>query len=74
MSLTKSSGFLPVKNIFESSAKNSEKTLEETLLRSLIYIKNNNGPRMDPCGTPQTILPLDDVAPLYSTNCYLLYK
>ena len=36
-----------------SSAYKIGLDLSDTLLeRSLIYIKNNNGPRMEPCGTP----------------------
>jgi len=36
-----------------SSANKIELDLSDTLLeRSLTYIKNNNGPRTEPCGTP----------------------
>ena len=39
--------------------------------RSFIYIKNNNGPRIDPCGTPDSIL---DSWPFETTLCFLSFK
>ena len=44
---------LPVINILVSSANNTEKQNSDTLLESLIYHKNNMGPNIVPCGTPQ---------------------
>ena len=38
-----------------SSAKSEVVKKFETLAISLIYNKNNNGPKMDPCGTPHLI-------------------
>ena len=49
-------GFSPDKNRFESSANSTENILLDTVARSFIYNKNNSGPKMDPCGTPQTIV------------------
>jgi hypothetical protein len=31
--------------------------------RSFTYIKNNKGPRIDPCGTPEVTVSESDVAP-----------
>ena len=44
---------LPVMNVLVSSANNTEKQNSKTLVKSLIYNKNNMGPNIDPCGTPQ---------------------
>ena len=38
-----------------SSANNINSTKSDTLLKSLMYNKNNNGPRIDPWGTPHEI-------------------
>lgn len=43
------------KNTLVSSANKILDSLSETLGRSLIYIKNSKGPRIEPCGTPQTM-------------------
>ena len=57
------SGHLPERNRFESSAKRRRNKTSETLDRSLIYNRNNNGPRMDPWGTPHvTFLRLELVS------------
>ena len=37
-----------------------------------IYLKNNSGPGIDPCGTPAVIICVLDYAPLYAT--YLARK
>ena len=42
--------------------------------RSLIYIKNNKGPRIDPCGTPDSILDHEDSGPFNTTLCFLKFK
>ena len=39
--------------------------------RSLIKIMNNNGPNMDPCGTPNTIGNNVEAALPILTNCFL---
>ncbi len=33
------------------SSNNIENILSDTVARSLIYIKNSSGPKIDPCGT-----------------------
>ena len=38
-----------------------------TVGRSLIYIRNSNGPNMDPCDSPVVIEALFDFMPSYST-------
>ena len=52
---------LPVMNILVSSANNTEKQNSETLAKSLIYNKNNMGPNIEPCGTPQLLFSQDDL-------------
>ena len=37
--------------------------------KSLIYIKNNNGPRMEPWGTPALILVHEEDCPFNTTLC-----
>ena len=41
------------------------------LLRSLIYIRNNRGPNIEPWGTPNTILESSDCLLLTVVNCCL---
>ena len=53
--VTRSLGFFPVTNKFESSANSSENKTFDTFDRSLIYNKNKIGPRIKPCGTPHVI-------------------
>ena len=45
----------PERNRFESSANKRRNKTSETLDRSLICSRNNNGPRVDPWGTPHAI-------------------
>ena len=71
MVLMRSSGSFPDRNIFESSANNRENIFLDTLLKSLIYSKNNKGPRIEPCGTPNKTLSLQDDTLWYSTYCTL---
>ena len=42
--------------------------------RSLIYIKKNSGPRIDPWGTPARTLVQDDVWPLRTTLCLRFFR
>ena len=56
-----------VVNRLVSSAKSINLNVLLTLGRSLIYIKNNNGPRIDPCGTPVVIGPIVDESEFIST-------
>ena len=60
----------PVKNIFVSPANNIDIQASDTVDKSLIYIKNNRGPNMDPCGTPQLIFSVLD---FYAIICYILF-
>ena len=48
-------------NIFVPSAKSTDLEIFETLQISLIQIMNNNGPEIDPRGTPQTIFSSEDL-------------
>jgi hypothetical protein len=42
--------------------------------RSFIYIKNNRGPKTDPCGTPCLVYVDSDVIPLMETHCLLFVR
>ena len=42
--------------------------------KSFVYTMNSNGPRIDPCGTPQTISWVWDLQFLYSTYCLRFFK
>ena len=42
--------------------------------RSLMYIKNNNGPRTEPCGTQEVIFLISDDSPFIKTYCFLLIR
>ena len=46
-----------------SSANNIGNSLFVTFGRSLIYIINNKGPNMDPCGTPHVTYSFRDSVP-----------
>ena len=59
----------PFINIVVSSANNKNCACWEQWIMSLIYIKNSNGPNIDPCGTPIFIPFIDDSALLYVTYC-----
>jgi hypothetical protein len=39
-----------------------------------MYIKNDNGPKMLPWGTPHVIVPASDEIPLLCTYCFLSDK
>jgi hypothetical protein len=41
---------------------------------SLINIRNNKGPKMDPCGTPALTVFQDDSFPFIATLCFQLVK
>ena len=41
--------------MFVSSANKIEKQDSDTIDRSVMYNRKRNGPRIDPCGTPQSI-------------------
>ena len=38
--------------------------LSRQLGKSFMYIKNNRGPKLRPCGTPQVIIAVSDNSPL----------
>ena len=59
----------PILNMLVSSASNVEVVEEHIFLRSFMYNRNNNGPNIDPWGTPHVILFTGDDTPLYVTNC-----
>ena len=62
-------------NKFVSSAKIIGVSLLELLKRSFIYMRNNSGPRMEPCGTPQIILQhMLFSYLLIDTNCCWCFK
>ena len=42
--------------------------------KSFMYIKNNNGPKMEPWGTPAVTFCHSDVCPLRRTLCFLSLK
>ena len=43
-------------------------------IKSLIYIKNNNSPRMEPWGTPALTLVHEEDCPFNTTLCFLFVK
>ena len=56
-----------------SSAK--ERTLRDVDRdKSLIYIRNKSGPKIEPCGTPTEIDDVLDLQPFISVNCVRLDK
>ena len=60
----------------EKSETSSEKSLTFVVRpseRSFIHIKNNNGLRIDPCGTLDSILYHEDSWP-FNTLCFLSFK
>ena len=42
--------------------------------RSLTCVENNNGPKVEPCGTPHAILFCSEETLLTLTTCFLLVK
>ena len=46
---------VPLANRLLSSANIMDIVLLQTLTESFIYIRNNRGPRIDPCGTQKLI-------------------
>ena len=51
-------------NIFVSSAKWCIKECVTASCRSLIYTRNNKGPKIDPCGTPLVVSIFSEIEPL----------
>ena len=59
----------PLKKTLVSSANNMGYTIFDIQAISLIYSKNNNGPRIEPCGTPHVTVLFVDSIPLNTTYC-----
>ena len=57
-----------------SSAKWKNLSLEEAFVISLIYIRNNNGPNTEPCGTPYGLGSFELLKPLISMDCVLFKR
>ena len=68
-SSTSGEGALAMMHI--SSAKSRGVVLIE-LVRSLMYKRNNNGPKTEPCGTPYLIGSVDELIPCIKTYRCLL--
>ena len=64
-----SSGVLTIMYKFVSSA-NSLIEQPIFLTISFIYIKNNKGPKIEPCGTPALTGAQSDEAPFNTTRCW----
>ena len=64
--------FLQEQYMLVSSANKWKVSNFEALGKSLIYNKNNKGPRTDPWGTPQVTDRESESWPLTHTNCSLL--
>ena len=54
--------------LVSSANKTKAKTVDEMTM-SLIYIKNSNGPNIEPCGTPHLIFKREDSTLSIDTNC-----
>ena len=60
--------FVPETKRAESSAY--KRSLQRTAVEiSFIYIRNNKGPRIEPCGTPHATVIGFDIVSLISTDC-----
>ena len=57
-----------------SSANNLKFSGPTAFWISLIYIVKNNGPRTEPCGTPHSVFPNDDLASFITIYCCLLVR
>ena len=64
----------PFRNKLESSANNIGMVYLQTLARSFMYIKNNRGPNIEPCGAPHLINCVFYLTPLFVTNCFQFSK
>ena len=51
-----------------SSAKRKKFNFLETVGRSLMKIRNNNGPRTEPCGTPHVISKISEETPFTNVS------
>lgn len=71
LSQSESSTTIPYKRV---SSANSLTVEVRRFGRSLMYVKNNNGPSTDPCGTPEVTGEGGDVAPSQMTVWTLLVR
>ena len=71
LSQSESSTTTPYKRV---SSANSLTVEVRPFGRSLMYVKNNNGPSTDPCGTPKVTGEGGDVAPSQMTVWTLLVR
>ena len=65
---------LPLTIKFESSANNIVVKFRNMGPRSLMYSYNSRGPRIDPWGTPQVMVVLEEDSPPNVQYCFLLSK
>ena len=63
---------LPIRVV--SSAYKIKLNLSLAICKSLMYIINRSGPRIDPWGTPVLIVRMGDYVPPIETNCDLSDK
>ena len=49
-----------IQNILVSPANKTDRLVVDTVVKSLMYNKNSNGPKLDPCGTPHLTFSLSD--------------
>ena len=63
--------FFPVTKTLVSSENNHVNDIDETLERSLKYIRNNSGPNMEPWGTPHLMSMVLESCLLNDTYCFL---
>ncbi len=61
-------------SIKEVSSANKILNSDVYIGNSLIYIRNNRGPRIDPCGTPSIIVRRELEMSSIVTNCFRLDK
>jgi hypothetical protein len=57
-----------------SSAYNKKLNPSQAFGKSFIKIRNNNGPKIEPCGTPQLIFTIEELNELMDTYCFLLLR
>ena len=55
--------------IVVSSANKIKPKIGDELTMSLIYIRNSNGPNIEPCGTPHLTFKREDSSLYIDTNC-----
>ena len=60
MTVDSSCKFFDLQNNVVSSANNTEKRTRDTEAISFMYIRNNKGPRIEPCGTLHVICFISD--------------